>query len=159
MMRIDFSQGNFMEIFIKHYTELTRDELYEILRARAEVFVVEQNCPYQDLDQKDIDAYHVYMKEDGEIVGYLRVLKRGVSYDDAGSIGRVITTAKGRGRGIGLALVLEGIKVAKECFGEEKLIISAQKYAVGFYEKAGFHRTEKEYLEDGIPHVQMRLGF
>ena len=147
-----------MEIFVKHYTELTRDELYEILRARAEVFVVEQNCPYQDLDCKDLDAYHVYMREDGEIVGYLRVLRRGVSYPDTASIGRVITTARGRGRGIGLQLVLEGIKVAKEKFGESELTISAQKYAVGFYEKAGFVPTDIEYLEDGIPHVRMLYG-
>ena len=145
-----------MELFIKKYDELERDELYEILRARAEVFVVEQNCPYQDLDRKDLLAYHIYMKENGEIVAYLRVLDRGVSYDTA-SIGRVITTSRGRGRGIGLELVLEGIKVARERLGADEITISAQKYAVGFYEKAGFIATDKEYLEDGIPHVQMRL--
>ena len=147
-----------MEITVKHYTELTRDELYEILRARAEVFVVEQNCPYQDLDNKDLGAYHVYMREEGEIVGYLRVLDKGVSYPDTASIGRVITTARGRGRGIGLTLVLEGIRVAKERFGQTALTISAQKYACGFYEKAGFVPTDIEYLEDGIPHVRMLLG-
>ena len=147
-----------VEITVKHYTELTRDELYEILRARAEVFVVEQNCPYQDLDNKDLGAYHVYMREEGEIVGYLRVLDKGVSYPDTASIGRVITTARGRGRGIGLTLVLEGIRVAKEKFGQTALTISAQKYAVGFYEKAGFVPTDIEYLEDGIPHVKMLLG-
>ena len=147
-----------MEITVKHYTELTRDELYEILRARAEVFVVEQNCPYQDLDNKDLGAYHVYMREEGEIVGYLRVLDKGVSYPDTASIGRVITTARGRGRGIGLTLVLEGIRIARERFGQTALTISAQKYAVGFYEKAGFVPTDIEYLEDGIPHVRMLLG-
>ena len=147
-----------VEITVKHYTELTRDELYEILRARAEVFVVEQNCPYQDLDNKDLGAYHICMRECGEIVGYLRVLDKGVSYPDTASIGRVITTARGRGRGIGLTLVLEGIRVAKEKFGQTALTISAQKYAVGFYEKAGFVPTDIEYLEDGIPHVKMLLG-
>ena len=145
-----------MEIFVKHFNELSTVELYEILRARSEVFVVEQDCVYQDLDNKDLNAYHVYIREDGEIIGYLRVLDKGVSYT-TGSIGRVITTARGRGRGVGLTLVLEGIKVARERYGLDALTISAQKYAVGFYEKAGFVRTEKEYLEDGIPHVEMNL--
>ena len=145
-----------MQLFIKNFDELSTRELYDILRARAEVFVVEQNCPYQDLDLKDLGAYHLYMKEEGEIVAYLRVLDRGVSYD-TGSIGRVITTSRGRGRGLGLELVLEGIRIARERFGLDRLTISAQKYAVGFYERAGFVRTDKEYLEDGIPHVEMHL--
>ena len=146
-----------MELIIKKYDELERDELYEILHARAEVFIVEQNCPYQDLDRKDLGAYHIYMKEQGAIVGYLRVLDRGVSYADSASIGRVITTSRGRGRGIGLKLVLEGIRVAKEHFGADAITISAQKYATGFYQKAGFVPTDDEYLEDGIVHVRMTM--
>ena len=145
-----------MEIQVKKFEELTTLELYEILRARAEVFVVEQDCVYQDLDNKDLGAYHVTIREDGEIVAYLRVLDRGVSYDTA-SIGRVITTEKGRGRGIGLVLIKEGIKIAKERFGADKITISAQCQAHGFYKKAGFRVVSDTYMEDNIPHARMVL--
>lgn len=145
-----------MNIEVKRFDELNALELYEILRARAEVFVVEQNCVYQDLDNKDLGAYHVIIREDGKIVAYLRVLDRGVSYDTA-SVGRVITTAQGRGRGIGLILLNEGIKAAKEYFSADRITISAQCQARGFYEKVGFVAVSEPYLEDDIPHVRMIL--
>ncbi len=145
-----------MNIEVKRFDELNTTELYEILRARAEVFIVEQDCVYQDLDNKDLGAYHVTVREDGKIVAYLRVLDRGVSYDTA-SVGRVITTEQGRGRGIGLILLKEGLKVAKKYFSADRITISAQCQARGFYEKAGFIAVSEPYLEDNIPHVRMVL--
>ncbi len=157
-MRLDsLLQKRFsMQITVKHFDELTTRELYDILRARAEVFVVEQTCVYQDVDNKDLGAYHVTGREDGQIVAYMRVLDKGVSYPEA-SVGRVITTEKGRGRGLGAVLFKEGLKVAKERFGAEKIVISAQCQARGFYERFGFSSVGETYLEDDIPHIKMVL--
>lgn len=146
-----------MELTVKHFNELTNKELYAIIKARVAVFVVEQNCPYQDLDGKDLDAYHVFLSENGEVKAYVRVLQRGVSFGEV-SIGRVITTE--RKKGYGERVMREGIRVAKEKFGADKIRIGAQIQASGFYEKLGFKRIEgSEYLEDGIPHIQMLLTF
>ena len=141
-----------MQLVIKHFNELTADELYEILAARAEVFVVEQNCAYQDLDGIDKNAYHVYYKEDGKIVAYLRVIDKGERLDEV-SIGRVISLK--RRCGLGSALMREGLQVAKEKFGATKVKIGAQLYAKPFYESVGFKQISGEYLEDGIPHIYM----
>ena len=143
-----------MELVVKHFKALSLEELYEILRVRAAVFVVEQTCVYQDLDEKDQSAYHVFLKDENGIKAYLRVLDKGVSYEDA-SIGRVLTVD--RGCGLGEKIVTEGIKVAKEKFQADRIRISAQLYAKGFYEKAGFKQVSDEYLEDGIVHVAMVL--
>lgn len=146
-----------MELTVKHFNELTNKELYAIIKARVAVFVVEQNCPYQDLDGKDLDAYHVFLSENGVVKAYVRVLQRGVSFEEV-SIGRVITTE--RKKGYGERVMREGIRVAKEKFGADKIRIGAQIQASGFYEKLGFKRIEgSEYLEDGIPHIQMLLTF
>ena len=141
-----------MQLIIKHFNELTADELYEILAARAEVFVVEQNCAYQDLDGIDKNAYHVYYKEDGKIVAYLRVIDKGERLDEV-SIGRVISLK--RRCGLGSALMKAGLQVAKEKFGATKVKIGAQLYAKPFYESVGFQQISGEYLEDGIPHIYM----
>ena len=141
-----------MQLVIKHFNELTADELYDILAARAEVFVVEQNCAYQDLDGIDKNAYHVYYKEDGKIVAYLRVIDKGERLDEV-SIGRVISLK--RRCGLGSALMREGLRVAKEKFGATKVKIGAQLYAKPFYESVGFKQISGEYLEDGIPHIYM----
>ena len=143
-----------MELVVKHFKELSLEELYEILKVRAEVFVVEQTCIYQDLDEKDKGAYHLFLKDDKGIKAYLRVLDKGVSYEDA-SIGRVLTVD--RGCGLGEKVVTEGIKVAREKFQAGRIRISAQLYAKGFYEKAGFKQVSDEYLEDGIVHIAMVL--
>lgn len=143
-----------MELVVKHFKALSLEELYEILRVRVAVFVVEQTCVYQDLDEKDQSAYHVFLKDDKGIKAYLRVLDKGVSYEEA-SIGRVLTVD--RGCGLGEKIVTEGIKVAKEKFQADRIRISAQLYAKGFYEKAGFKQVSDEYLEDGIVHVAMVL--
>lgn len=142
-----------MNLYIKHFNELTTTELYRILRARAEIFVVEQDCVYQDLDNKDLNAWHVWFEDEDGVAAYCRVLDKGVSYEGEGSIGRVITVK--RGTGLGYKVMMEGIRVAEEKFGQTSLRISAQQYAQGFYEKCGFVRVSEPYLEDDIPHVQM----
>ena len=142
-----------METVIKLFNELSLDELYEILRARAEVFVVEQNCAYQDLDEVDKESYHVYLREDGKIVAYLRVIDKGKRLDEV-SIGRVISLK--RRCGYGSILMKAGIEIAKEKFGAKKIKIGAQAYARPFYEGVGFRVIKEEtYMEDGIPHIYM----
>ena len=143
-----------MEIVAKTFYELTLDELYEILQARAEVFVVEQDCAYQDLDELDKVAYHVYLREEGKIVAYLRVIDKGKRFDEV-SVGRVITLK--RRCGYGTQVMKAGIEVAKEKFGAKKIKVGAQVQAKPFYEQVGFKQISGEYMEDGIPHVYMVL--
>lgn len=139
-----------MEINIKKFEELTLDELYEILKIRVNVFVVEQNCPYRELDDVDKDAYHIYIKDEEGIQAYLRVFKK-----DEVSIGRVLSLK--RRQGLGTLVLKEGIKVAKEKLGANKIVIEAQVYAKELYEKIGFVQKSEEFLEDGIPHIKMEL--
>ena len=141
-----------MQLFIKQFYELSLDELYDILAARADVFIMEQNCVCFDPDGADKEAYHVYYKEDGKIVAYLRVIDKGKRLDEA-SIGRVICLK--RRQGIGSALMKEGLRVAKEKFGADKVKIGAQLYAKPFYEGVGFKQVSEQYLEDDIPHIYM----
>ena len=141
-----------METVIKKFSELTTEELYDILRVRAAVFVVEQNCAYQDLDGVDLDAYHVFLKEDGKIVAYLRVVDKGKRLDEV-SVGRVISLR--RRQGLGGALMRLGLRVAKEKFGATIVKVGAQVYAKPFYESVGFSQISDEYLEDGIPPIYM----
>lgn len=141
-----------METVIKKFDELTLDELYGILKARAAIFVVEQSCAYQDLDGKDKEAYHVFLRDSDGIAAYLRVLPAGMVCETP-VIGRVITVK--RGIGLGSVLLRAGVEVAKERLGAKCITISAQSYAIGFYEKGGFRVVSDEYLEDGIPHVRM----
>lgn len=141
-----------MEEIVKYFDELTVDELYEIMQARAEVFVVEQNCAYQDLDDVDKEAYHVWLKENGKLVAYLRVVDKGKRLDEV-SLGRVISLK--RRCGLGSRLMQLGLRVAKEKFGAKKIMIGAQVQAQPFYESVGFCQISGEYLEDGIPHIYM----
>ena len=141
-----------MKIVVKHFKELTLEELYEILKIRAEVFVVEQNCAYQDLDDIDQGCYHVYMQENDKMVGYLRVIDKEKRLDEV-SLGRVISLK--RRCGVGTALMKAGLAVAKEKYGATKVKIGAQLYAKPFYEQVGFCQISGEYLEDGIPHIYM----
>ncbi|HIT84653.1 MAG TPA: GNAT family N-acetyltransferase [Candidatus Ornithomonoglobus intestinigallinarum] len=141
-----------MELCIKHYNELTLDELYDIIKLRIEVFVVEQNCPYRDLDDKDKNAYHVFLRDSNKLLAYVRVLDKHVSFEEA-SIGRVIS---GKRRcGYGTRVLAAGIKTAEERFGADVIKIAAQTYAEEFYKKSGFRRVSEEFLEDGIPHILM----
>ena len=141
-----------MTIKVSHFSQLSPDELYGILRLRAEVFVVEQDCPYQDLDDRDRDSYQVWAEDGGGIVGCLRVFMYDGTY---AQIGRVVTSQKIRGKGWGLETMKVGIEVVKEHFGNAPILIHAQAYATGFYEKVGFRVSSEQFLEDGIPHYEM----
>ena len=143
-----------MEFIIKRFEELTLYELYEILKVRVSVFVVEQECTYQEVDEKDKNAYHVFVKDNEVIKAYLRVLDKGISFDEV-SIGRVLTTE--RGIGLGDKILEKGIEVAREKMNADKIRIEAQCYAKGFYERFGFKQVSDEFLEDGIPHIEMLL--
>lgn len=141
-----------MEVSIKHFSELSRDELFDIYKLRVSVFVVEQQCPYQEVDDGDRSAYHVFMKDEEGIQAYLRILPAGVSFDQV-SLGRVIAVK--RRCGLGTRIVREGIKAARELLDAREIKIEAQVYAKELYEKIGFVQTSEEFLEDGIPHVEM----
>lgn len=141
-----------MQTIVKKFQDLSLRELYEILRIRVGVFVVEQNCPYQDIDGLDEKAYHVFLKEEDKIVAYLRVLDKGDKFDEV-SVGRVISLK--RRSGVGTLLMQEGLKVAKEKFGAKAVKVGAQVYAKPFYESVGFKQISDEYDEDGIPHIYM----
>lgn len=142
-----------MELAVKTFQELTADELYELLRLRAEVFVVEQTCVYQDLDGKDQAALHLLLREGETLQAYARVLPAGTAFPTAG-LGRVCT--RSRGRGLGRAVVAAGIRAAREKLGAEEITIEAQSYVRGLYESFGFRQSSEEFLEDGIPHIQMK---
>jgi len=140
------------KLVIKHYSELTVDELHDILQARVEVFVVEQDCVYQDIDGYDKEAHHVWLEDENKkVLAYCRVLPKGRVRDV--SIGRVITTV--RGRGYGLTVMQAAIDTARKIYGDAVIRIEAQKYAKGFYEKLGFKQDSGDFLEDGIPHIEM----
>lgn len=141
-----------MKLICKHFNDLTAKELYEILRLRVDVFVVEQKCSYSEVDGKDLDAWHLWFEDEDGIAGYLRLLAPGVSFKEA-SIGRVI--AKKRRCGIGSQLMQAGIEKMKEIYGDTDIRIEAQVYAREFYEKAGFVKVSEEFLDDGIPHIEM----
>lgn len=143
-----------MYYIVKHFSDLTTRELYELLKLRVNVFVVEQNCPYPELDDKDLNAYHVLGCEDSKLVAYLRVLDKGVSFEHV-SIGRVVSV--NRNKGYGRQILKKGIRVAKEKYEPDIIEIEAQTYAKEFYEKEGFVQTSEEFLEDGIPHIKMEL--
>ncbi len=143
---------------IKHFGTLATTELYHIIRLRIEVFSVEQNCPYQDCDERDFDAYHVMGADNaGQLHAYCRLLDKGVSYADYASIGRVITSSAYRGKGEGKKLMRYAIEEIAEKYPGKKVKISAQSYAKSFYESLGFEAVGEEYLEDDIPHVGMVL--
>lgn len=141
-----------MELAIKHFHELTAEELFEIYKLRVSVFIVEQNCPYQEVDDADLTAVHLYLKDDTGIQAYLRVLPKGATHNEV-SIGRVI--AAKRRCGLGTQIVNAGIAVAKEKFSAKRIIIDAQTYARKLYENVGFIQSGEEFLEDGIPHIPM----
>ena len=143
-----------MELTVKHFRELTAEELYNIYRLRAAVFVVEQNCVYQDVDDADKTAYHLWLRDEDGIQAYLRVLQKGARFEDV-SIGRVIAVK--RRRGLGSQILAAGIQTAKEKFQAKRIVIEAQIYARKLYENAGFVQTSGEFLEDGIPYIQMTL--
>lgn len=143
-----------MQTTVRRFDELSREELFEIYKLRVAVFVVEQHCPYQEVDDSDKTAYHVYLKEEtGEIAAYLRVLPEGPLPGDA-VIGRVI--AAKRGCHLGAAVLAAGIEAARTRLCAKRVVLAAQVYARPFYEKAGFATISEEFLEDNIPHIWMK---
>ena len=144
------------ELITKKFSELGASELYGILKLRSQVFVVEQECIYQDLDGRDTDAIHVFLKDGAEIIACLRVLPAGSLYEQV-CIGRVVSAIRKKGHG-GIILK-EGIRAAREYFGADKIFISAQTHAVSFYSSMGFKAVGEEYMDDGIPHVGMIYEF
>ncbi|WP_318343120.1 GNAT family N-acetyltransferase [Flagellimonas baculiformis] len=143
-----------METKIKTFQELSIGELYQMLRLRSEVFVVEQDCVYQDLDNKDQKALHVLGTKEGQVVAYTRIFKPGDYFGDA-SIGRVVVAKDQRQYGYGKMIMQTSLSTIKERFPDTSIEISAQSYLIKFYTELGFERFGEEYLEDGIPHVRM----
>lgn len=139
---------------LKKFEELKVEEIYKILKIRNEVFIVEQQCAYQDCDGKDENSYHLYLQDNGEIIAYLRILKKGVSYDEI-SIGRVLVHKNYRGKGISREMMLKAINFIELNLNEKEIKIQAQSYLVNFYRSLRFKEASNEYLEDNIPHIDM----
>ena len=141
-------------IITKTFSELDTEDLYQILRIRSEVFVVEQDCVYQDIDNKDQNAIHLYYKENDQIVAYTRIFKAGDYYENP-CIGRVVVSKKNRGNDLGKKIMIDSMEYIKQNIKGEKIELSAQKYLDKFYKDLGFYKTGEDYLEDVIPHQRM----
>ncbi len=147
-----------LEWCCKPFAELTAIELYEILQLRSRIFVVEQNCVYQDCDGKDQVAWHLIAKEKGNIVAYTRILPPGISYPHHASIGRVVVDISKRGTGIGKLLMQESINQVYHLYGQLPISIGAQYHLQKFYAEFGFEPVGDPYDEDGILHITMSKG-
>jgi ElaA protein len=143
---------NELKLHKKTFQELTTEELYELLRVRSEIFVVEQNCVYQDMDGDDQKAIHLWLTVEEEVLALARVCPAGTHMKEI-SIGRVITTE--RGKGYGKQMMLYAIDAAIEHFDAKLIDIEAQEYAKGFYESVGFRQSSEPFMLDGIPHIKM----
>ena len=140
---------------IKRFNELSIEELYSSLLLRSEVFVVEQNCVYQDVDNKDSKAIHILGYSEDTLVAYARIFKPG-DYFEKASIGRVLVKESLRDKKFGHDLMRASIQAVQTCFNETEITISAQLYLKKFYESHGFIQTSETYLEDDIPHIEMK---
>lgn len=139
---------------IKKFKELNGEEVYKILELRNEVFIVEQECAYLDCDSKDKNSYHLFTEKNGEIIAYLRILEKGVSYDET-SIGRVAVHKNYRGKGISRKMMIKAIDFIEHNLNENEIKIQAQSYLINFYDSLGFDKISNVYLEDNIPHIDM----
>ena len=146
-----------MDFVIKEFKSLSAEELFEIYKLRNEIFIVEQNCAYQDVDEKDLTAVHVMMFDNGQLCGYSRILRPSVSYTEP-PIGRVALKKIKRNNGSGKVLMQQSINKTLELFTDQDIVISAQSYLLTFYTGLGFSPEGKEYFEDNIPHIKMRLA-
>ena len=142
---------------IRRFEALSVAELYNLLQLRSEIFVVEQNCVYQDVDGKDEKALHIIGEDNGQTVAYARLFKP-KDYFEQASIGRVVVKETYREKKLGHILMREAIYFIKSQFNETKITISAQLYLKHFYESHGFIQTSETYLEDDIPHIEMKRG-
>ncbi|HEV3222699.1 MAG TPA: GNAT family N-acetyltransferase [Puia sp.] len=143
-----------MQWILKPFDDLTPKELYKILQLRNEVFIVEQNCPYQDCDNKDIYAWHLMGMREDRLLAYSRLLAPGISYSES-SIGRVVSSPSTRKTGMGKKLMQESIEQIRNLFQTDIIRIGAQLYLQKFYESFGFIKDGDIYLEDNIPHILM----
>lgn len=143
-----------LKVITKSFSELTTNELYEILQVRSEVFVVEQNCVYQDIDDKDKKALHVIGYKNEKVIAYTRIFKPG-DYFELASLGRVLVIEKERIHGYGHVILREALIAIQNHFKENSIKISAQTYLKKFYKTHGFKQVGDEYLEDNIPHIAM----
>ena len=143
-----------MEIFTKTFEDLNKLELYQLLALRAEVFVVEQDCAYQDVDSKDFKALHIIGFDADKVVAYARVFGPGDYFEQAG-IGRIVVQKDYRSSGLGKEIVLAAQKAILEHFNTSTIKLSAQSYLKDFYEELGYYQEGEEYMEDGIPHIAM----
>ena len=144
-----------MNTVIKKFSELSTEEIYNILKLRSEVFVVEQNCVYQDIDEKDQKATHLFIEKNNEIIAYTRIFKKGDYYKENPSIGRVVVSKKERGKELGKRIMRESILYIKNNYNNKSIELSAQKYLDKFYRELDFYAEGEDYLEDGIPHQRM----
>lgn len=156
-MATDIIQPDTIRWLSLPFDELRPDQLYEILRLRSVVFVIEQNCLYQDMDNKDYHADHLMAWSDGKLLACSRILPPGISYPEP-SIGRVVTSTEARGIGLGRALMKNSIHLLHNKFGKIPIKIGAQYYLLGFYQSLGFSVSGDVYLEDGIEHVEMTFN-
>ena len=145
-----------MKVETKKFSELSVSELYELLKLRTEIFVVEQECIYQDMDGKDNKAIHILGKEEDKILAYTRIFGPGDYYDQP-SIGRVVVDKQRRGEEKGKEIMEVSIKYVRDNYQDKDIVLSAQKYLEKFYKDLGFFVEGEEYLEDGIPHQRMIL--
>lgn len=139
---------------IKPFSKLSTEELYQILKIRQQVFIVEQTCYYLDADGYDQQAVHIWAEKEGEILAYSRVFEPGIKYKEA-SIGRVLTNPNYRKNNLGKILIRFSINTIESRFRTQSIRISAQDYLLRFYSEFGFQDTGKKYLEDDIPHTEM----
>ena len=142
-----------MNWILKKFDDLNLLELYAILKLRNEVFIIEQNCIYPDLDNKDQDAWHFMGIDDNKLVAYTRILPPGISYSEP-AIGRVVTAPAIRKSGLGKELMLRSIEICENLFGKVPVSLGAQVYLIKFYESLGFFIAGDMYLEDGIEHIR-----
>lgn len=145
-----------MNWIVKKFKDLSVNELYAILQLRSVVFVVEQNCAYQDMDNVDQRSHHLFACEKNRCIAYARLIPAGITYPDA-SIGRVVVSPDCRGKDIGKVLMTKAIEEVNNIFRTSHITISAQLYLVKFYNDLGFKETGETYLEDNIPHIKMKL--
>ena len=145
-----------MDISIKKFQELSLIELYDLLQLRSEVFVVEQDCVYQDIDGKDDKALHILGKVNNKLVAYTRCFKPG-EYFDISSIGRVVVHKNFRNKGLAHTIMNPSIEIITQRHKINQIKVSAQTYLKSFYEFHGFKKKGDEYSEDGIPHISMIL--
>ncbi len=149
-----------VEFQLKYFNQLTLMELYAILALRQEVFVVEQECAYQDVDNLDQEAWHLlaWKKESEQLVAYSRMISPGKKYKNYAAITRILTAKVARGKGIGRELVKRSLVHTEQLFGKVPTKIAAQTYLTRFYSSFGFVKIGEEYLDDGIPHIDMVLS-